>query len=786
MDIGALTQAAYLELLKRLQGSGYASDPDTNRYHELNAVAKIAELASAALQTASANLFLSSASEALDLMERVRFLLQQSSITDARRRDRLLAFARGAAKMVEARLDNAFGKYTGDATGVTRRPDLDAVQDGRSAPAGALVVARGEAIVLTDQEARDLSPVLARGLPAHAIPGAIYDADAVFGNVLYNSRRAVTMFPQVTVPAQTKHRSVALDFHPSTEITVEKWIELQSMLVPKSVGFDFDQAEQGRWIFYQGTIAAAAQDLIDGPTHNGGVNWLNRVIQAWGVVDDAAITDPTINLNSEHVWLSASKTGSSGAAYTHSLWTTGPGNGATSNVVLLVDTNGVLRIQNNAAGTRYVALMIRCSPTYVVDTNGPTQPWINPFQVEHDEVAELYASTVISDDTPGEFAGVDAGALRRIVYSGGMKYGGNPHSVIIDSSEDWRNRWVLVVPIQLRVMGADAVEEIGYPSVASDGSFSSNEEARLFYTGTGATPEQDLPVLAYQHGFFTSPVVESQTWIYADTDGNLRCEPKNSLDGVYGEWDKAYDFMALVIATEQDDGTSVVTPVPVHATRVHAIDLEQPQSCGVFSQGQQGGVPRYSLTDPTPKTQPTNAPLGLVQEGHLPCRPVQWLVRERLGATDDGTYLSRQPILGQRKRVISIQANTAETTPVDTFNDAPDMGTGVNDQVDFRDRLVWIEGRISTSNITIAPLAQNDDSAATRFTWTLYTGPYADLSITLTTNLTLRFEFSRDGANRGIHSRLVIENATGSTYYVNAVVEMSGHLGLSDLRAYGQ
>lgn len=782
MDIGSLSQAAYLEILKRLQGSGYSNDPDSERYKELNAIAKIAEMASAAVGTASENLFISSASAALDLMERLRFLIQDGR-TDESRRNRLLALSR-SSKLVHDRLRNAFEQYTGATNGTTIVPDLDDARAHQASPHAALVVARKEPLAGDQQKIRDLTPVIERGVPATGIAGSVYYADMLY-NASLDDGRAIGRTPLVTIPTQTKSRVAPIDVYPGCAFERAQWIEMQSMLIWKSRGFSIDQGLQGRFVFCTLTLGAGSSSLVDGPTHNGSVNWGSRFIQAWGTVAATSSADPTTRSDAEHVWLAASKTGPAGVGYTQTLVGT---EGTTSGVTLAVDASGNLVVANTHGSTRYVTLMIRSTPKYSDGTLSDTQPWIDADTIVHDDLEDIHASTVITDDGPGSFGGGDAGALRRVIYTGPLHYetANESNRVLLDSSEDWRNRYVLVMPVHYATgfrPGGDETEAF-FPSVEGlinlNRNNGTNSRPRIFYTGAGVAPGQDTPQ-PYQH---PDASTDSQIWLFSDTDGNLWAEMKE--DPTTGSTSMRAFMLALLIATERDDGSSVVQTVPVHATFLQTIDLEQPQNCGVYAQGQQGNVPRYTLADPAPRSLPTNPPLGLIAEGPMPQRAVQWMVRERLGATDDGSYLSRQKIFGQRKRIVSVQLFPSSETPVDDFNRASELTPGINDQLDFRDRFLWVEGRYSTNDITVSAAAPSSDTSETRFSVLAYLGPSYDWTMSIGSSLSIKFEFSRDGAGRGLHSRLLIVNGNGSNYYINAAIEVSGQLGLTDLRAYGQ
>lgn len=772
MEISALTKDGYHRLLRRLQGSGYAATPGSVRDTELEAVAEMAKMASEGLARATRNFFVASADEALDIYERVRFLVESSGLDQTRRQARLLAFVRGATKLVRARLEYAATEYLGIDSGVTLEGSIASAFMHAACPASLLVVGRREPDA-DKHEAHNLSPVLERGLPARAIAGGVSSADLTYGAEL-DQRLSVGLAGSFFVPIQTKARSAPIEVYPGVVLSREAWIALQAQLMYKSHGFTIDQATQGRSVLFVGELAAAATVVVDGPM-SASVSWAERLVTVSGIarVDDEE--DLSTATSAEQVWLAPSKTGAAGAGPTHELLTL---DGTPSDLALHVDGGGNLVLGNTGAGSRFLALLVRAYPQVAGGEEGPakdTQPWTSTTSIGHDALAEMYAASVISDDAPGIFRGVAAGALRRVVYTGGLTrepVTGAVQSVLLDSSEDYRHRFLLVVPLSYPVgQGADPAH---YPSASAEGLVPRSallEAPRLFYTGDGREGDRDI-VVPYQH---PDRLDAPDVWLFVDEDGNLCAEMK----AVSAH--KSACLMALVLGTEKADGTSVVTPVPVHPSTVQTLDLEQPQNVGVFAQGFQGGMPRLLSSSSTPRAIPTCPSLGLIAEGPPPRRPVSWRVRERLGLTDDATYEVRQKILGQRKRLFSLRLPAGSLTPIDDFNLGTELSPGVNDQLDFRDRLVWLEGRCSESDIRAATSVE--DASAEPFFAALYTGPWQDVEVEVATNLSVYFEFSK--STGGYHSRLCLRNSGTSDLYVNGAVEASGFLGFTDLRQYG-
>lgn len=792
MDLGTLDAQGYYELLLRLQGTGYSADEDSVRASELRAWAEIAARATEALNDATNNLFLQSATTTLDLMERTLFLLQGSTLPVAQRRARLLAYKR-ASPLNETRMRASFGAHLASYTGTTQRPSNPHAVPHGAAPATGLLVGSLEPLAMQPQQQQDLSLVLGRGLPARAISGGVAQRDAVWGDALLPA--AIKLVPAVTVPTQTKRRVAPLEFLPGQRVTREEWLELQSMLCQKSYGFTLDQHRQGRTFFcYLPSLGAGA--VYELPERAAGMQY--RFVQACGLVSDAELVDPTTALDSQRVWLPTSKLGPAGGGYNPALLTVQTPSVVTS-IVLRANVSGGLDVVNMGASAKSVVLMVRVSAKYIASTGVSSQPWIDAAQPKNADVIELYLAQVIADLAQNEFAHVPAGALRRVVSSGALFHAAGsvvPQCVVLDTSEDWRERWVQVASVgHYDALAADFPVPSIWGQIA--GVSQSAFAPRLFYTGYGSASGSST------QGAFQQPLTHAlrssfgkappDIWLYArNTDGALMCEMKQGLSA-----NKAASMIALVTATERTNSSSVVTRVPVHATQMQTIDLEQPQNCGVYAQGQQGNVPRYRLSDPAPRALPTCPPLGTIADGASPVRPVRWLVRERLGAADDGTYEVRQKLLGQRRRLTSLRCLAGQKTALDDFNMPAQLSPGAIDQADYRDRFVWVEGRFSASNITVAAATQLSDASATPFLALLYTGPTTVesasagdsagiYSVELALQVWLQFEFTRGKPGQGFHSRLVVENYSAADVYVNCSIEASGFLGLTDRRAAGQ
>lgn len=784
----SLDQTGYWRLLRSLQGTGAYSDDDTaNVNREWNGVAKIAALVSTVLEAAGKNMFWSQADELLSDLERMLGMPSDEGLTTAQRQSRLKAFARALPKMVEARLDAAFDGYLGATSGATTRTSSASAINAAAAPFGGLYTHRRESSA-DSVERRTLNTILSRGLPARSLGGKVSTGDATFGTGAIDGL-SISTTAAVTPASQTKSRAAVFDYFPGSVIDVNDWIEIQSMLLWKSRGLTISQSAQGRTIVVSGSIDASAAVTLDGPTLGGAtaINWSNRFTQAWGFVSTSDIrpggSAEDLTADSGSVWLPPSKLGNATAAYQHDIVYTTISSPAA--LALTVNSSGDLRLVNKNATAYYFVLMIRCTPQHTENANTDTQPWVSQVDITNAALTDIYRSTAIRDADGGgagwtktALFGGDQGAIRRILYTGPLGKAtatGSINHVVLDSSEDWRKRYVAVSAVY-------ATSSTGYITAFSRAAptvtAGTDSRTRLFYTGTGATIGS-ATAQPYQQ---KDP--SDNIWIFADSaTGNLVAEMKST--------DSADDYATacfMLTASEMQDGSSTVTAVPLHATQVHALDLNQPQNNGCFAQGLQGGAPRNYAFSPAPGTAPTNPPLGLIAEGTGGWRrPVQHYVRERVGRVDDSTWLCRQKLFNQRKRIVSIDLATGTDVAIDVFNDPTGVYPGgAVDQIDFRDRLIVIEGRMSSTNITIynGGAGRNSDVNEPSFAFTFYTGPHSNLTATDGT-LTATFEFSRSGTSRGYHSRLILRQDSGVTKYVNMTVDLSGYLGLTDRRLYG-
>lgn len=750
-----LSEETYLRLLQRLGGSGYTSEPDAVRTTELRAIAALAARATEALGRAAQNLFLGTAEELLPALERVLFLASDRGLSLERRRARLVALMQGGRQLVEARLSGALSRYLGGSLGSTLRPSFAQLRWHRASAFSPLVISRQEPAATRREARQDLRPVLERGLPARARSGGISAGNAVWGGGL--DAFSVPLEPAQAVDLQTKARVAPLEIAPGEVVTRALWLELQAMLLARSHGCQLDPRQQGRAVLLDATLAASESAVLSASNEN-------RLVQAWGTA--------TIGGTVTALWLPPSKTGTVAAGLTHALRDAA---GASTSYVLGLDGTGQLTLTNEGADDAALVLFVRTSARYVPGESSDTQPWITLDVLDRDALTETFETAIIRPASSMSEGGPAPGAMRRVVYTGAMRRpsSGQRTRVLLDTSEDWRGRAVLVVALT-------QTSSTTLPHAGAEGLVPRTGAAalpRMLRTDAGVALDAEAPDEAR---FVADHPSAPNVWLFVDAEGGgLWAEMRASSAA------PACCLLALVIASEAGPDESRVAVVPMDATVVQTIDLEQPQNCGCYAQGQQGGAPRIALEQPAPRAIPTAPPLGLVSDGAVPPRPVSWLVRERLGGRDDGTYEVRQKLVRQRRRLFSLEIAAGQSVPVDDFNVATGIEPGVNDQIDFRDRFVWVEGRIGEADITLAGGPETSDAASVPFCAALYTGPFADVRVALTETLSLVFVFSREGEQAGYHARLLLENTGELPVYVNAVLEASGYLGLSDLRQYG-
>ncbi len=756
MKLGSLDQAGYVRLFKALLGTGYTQDEAGPHGAEMLGMGKIAQLASEALDNVIRNMFVSHAIEALDEHDLMRGMPTDANLTTAQRQARLVAFTRALPKLIGARLDQALDRWLGTTSGETIAPTTVVSQSHGCSHWGGLVVTRREPSASLHQ-LRVIDDIMGRGMPARALSkrGALIDAE--YGQPV---DRSVLSYEDPAAPVPELTPNVApLEKFPGEVITLDEWREIQAQLLWKPYNggsgsttnqFSVAHTNAGSTMYAEGSIGAGASIALTFP------GWNERITQAWCAANASAFTDSTA-AGISHGFIGASKLGSLASPFVHAF----VGSGVVTGLTLSLpgpDTRAVLT--NTSGATIYYGIILRKSPFIFQNTSNDLEPWTSLTDFNSVSVSSAWEAGRVDVRDSGDNYVSDGLAVRRILYTGAMQRdpdGDAPTLVTLDTSVDWRLRAILVVALGAGSNSA-LLNAASHRMVNGAGS-SSAPIAKIFisYSGAAANP---AAVAAYQYADPTANI-----WIWADSaTGHLMAEMKASVST------NEYAHAFFMVTTTSGPGTPYTLPVASPA--VYPADLNIPQHVGCFAQGQ--GTPEAPVTLP---------PLGAVLDGGIPARPVSWLVRERLSSADDRAIEIRQRILGQRRRVLSLGLLAGATVDADACTDVPTAGGQNLDQVDYRDRFVFVEGAWSSSDISLGRVAQLSDAAANKFCWCFYGGPYNDHTITFG-DITLTFDFQRSNS-APFQSRLRVTNGAGAARYVNLMVEMTGFLGLTDRRLLG-
>lgn len=761
MEIKIPTQADYLKILKSLQGSGYASDDDSARVKELTSVAAIAATATKALALATRNAFVSHAVELLSDWERVRGAPSARGLSDDSRRARLVAFGKALPKLVRARLSAASLAYTGNAGTTTRITSASGIGGPRYWGFGIGRLQPGA----TEAQLRTIDSILERA-PARYIGKKSGTAYATYGTTL--ERKVISPTPVVSVVTNNTPHVAPVEVFPGAAVTREAWREIQAQLMyqPESLGdpsspMTIDNALPGEWVYFAGRInnsTLATLEASGAATFSGG-----RAASAWGAFATAAPSDWSTVTASQRLWLPLSRIAVGEPA--KPILTLA---GTPSGLTFQISATGRPQIQNATGAAQDFILLVRTTPGIARDGVHDNAPWAPDFDViTNASVAALHSGNTFrawlsggAAWTPVTSPGAGVGSIRRILYTGLMRAG---DSVVMDSSVDWRNRVLLVSNV---TQGNDGTTPPSPSAQILPGlTFQDNPYAvpKLFLTSTGSVVGaassrklSDVPVL---------PAIR----IFADQgNGALMAELPTGATG--GTAASGFFLITASDFAETDD------PAPLHATQVHAYDLALIQNRGVYAQGTQGGAPRKFPSD-APRAALTTPPLGLISESTSPRRPASFMVRERIGNAADDVYEVRQRIIGQRRRIVTARIISGNAIAIDPL-DSPDL-------CDYRDRYVWIDGRLMYSDGRLSGTGADDDSSRVPISMAFYTGPYGDQTFEILPDISIRFVYSRAAISTGMRSTILLSNANAFDVYLNLVIETTGYLGLADLRNYG-
>lgn len=332
------------------------------------------------------------------------------------------------------------------------------------------------------------------------------------------------------------------------------------------------------------------------------------------------------------------------------------------------------------------------------------------------------------------------GGLHRVAVVTGLDRG---EFLTLDTESDWRDRMIVTVALGLQPADwAASFTGPAYPGSPSDDlnrpAISSLLAVWNGYTGTGRTEAQ---VSAGTHGYL-SPI-GSDLAIFADSgDAGILKVWRDSTDASADP----ESLMLIVLASEQTGERSTpgthpdLTVTDGEAIEPHVLNGFQDRAMlGQAREVDGGDVDCFPLG---PKLDPEGI-------------PELWTIR---GAK------RRQPVAGMPWRFFyATAADGAEVV--------------VDDSIDWRDRILWGEGRRSTSAIGAGGAAEGSHNAATGWGGARYTGPGETGSMVeqgyslriIVNQLQLRVR-PTDGA-------LMLYNETGSTQYVTGLVAATFQLG---------
>lgn len=785
MPYKAPSRLELLDLLKRLQGTGYASEEGTARAVELEAIAEVAAKASEALTVASDNASPSGISEIASAYEYAHQLPTDDSLTIQERRDRAVAFTRALPQATEARFIGAANTLN---TGLYETASYLSLNN---KPArGPRAYWRGLSVGDASQPLDAVRLILDRASAASVLPAgsgrfglsyslswnspsdnAVLHADSGMSGYLESGKPdtsaiEVTLGQTVTTGLLDEIRR-SLYWHPTAGVGGTAFYVANSDDLPPA-------QTCGEWIVCLGSIANATTATLDAS------NWANQLASAYGIVSATNITtgggvDTASLAATDRVYCETAKHG----FYRQLTASDGTGSG-----VLIAFSNTGVTLQNNSGGTRYFLLFVRGTARWstTATTHAAADAIARKTTFPQLEVTWMTRNTSVRDGnittnwTRTLVTGSDTayrGAHRRIIYSGPTAIAANatsgvPVTVVVDTSIDWRGRWVMVYgTVQGSANSIVAANWDQLQPLVSPGPFTVMPTA--FFTGTGGTATTFCASLG-------SGLPQPYRMYARSTDGALIVEHASS--GVGGHV-YACGLWFVVAAPKSSDATC---RAPLDGAYAAPVDLAEPQMSGTWQQGWPSAPNPQHSAFPTTQSVPTNPPLGLISEGGSPPVPVQWTQRERVGIITDPSIVVRQRIFGQRKRMISLSVPAAGSRRLEAANG--ESGEPV-DEIDYRDRLVWVSGNVGSTDATIGTASGTADTSNTPFVCALYTGPYGTQSVTIATGVTLVFTFAKSTSGRGVHSELSFANSNGSTRYINAVLECTGQLGLSDNRTTG-
>lgn len=781
---------ALLYALRQLAGrGGYTEEDGTAREAVAGAQAYAGAFGSTSVARAALELFAHTAEETLDEWERLLALPNDVARTSAQRRERLaavLAATSGHTYAVERAI--AALTWRADPTLLTATESDAELGEPSSIAQTAILLDEDDhtpsAVGDTAHEKLSLTQALQRAFPAHAL-GQLSRGSRM-DKVFCSARGARWGANTSADGADADIGKVILDADPpQAGLTETQRYPVRDVSYAQLTRLDAEDLNriQRKLTWHASQNDALATTGIDTQGVGGLAFWFNMTVPAssTGSVHFANLIDRLITIYAAGGTSGTRQPGDvndgdGGDVKVFSdLWYTG--NAADDTSYRSRDlTDGVTTytgsrfVFNNASGLRFVNAEASAMEIWGVMLVSPAlgARAASPSPSDTDTVEEfldgLPGSTLTgnlwdtvsaaslfarANGTSAVTGGISAGACRRV----GVLVGIEPPSagrreVVLDTTEDWRDRIVIVGL-------ANMDSEQGRPGIEGDENLDLFTPG-LVYTGPGVAD----PTTGYAASFSSG-----QLLVYArNTDGALCASFDSTIvaDAVSTLWQ--------VIATEQLGYRSspvarITSALGTINTRIQPRQLNLAQDCGLYEQFGQG---EFRLG-----AQPADSaclPLGPAGDGD-PRVPFSFRVRTQSPIAGGGGVRHVRQRLADVLRIFQVVAVPSSPT------DFTYLYTKQRDIRDLIDRfaifhLVW-----STSDIRPGEASDTGFPGASRYGRFIWTGggggPAGDYAIALDTNFNLSVATTIGGIQR-----LTLRNTTGSTLYVAMMAEFGPRLGL--------
>jgi hypothetical protein len=767
-------------LLVRLQGvGGYASGDDSLRVKELLSLAAVLSISSATIKAALANAHRKQSTELLADYER-EYRLANDAARSIEERQKRLAYVHSIPEQVsQAALTSLLQRAAAGAVAIR----IDAGHAGSWQSAGELATMQSAVYdpAYTEKSRRSLLAMMRRYMPAWSYGQHATDQYNPFSSFTSGAKYA---FQNTLEPASAVERVVCSDdvatwgssqllnetaiandsndidflpryparispFAPASRIERKALLRLQENIFAAATGTGngIAKPDTTRARFFALSLAAGANAYVDTFDYSGSlVKYTIQVsssdIRPSGAADaDMGVIDPDDN---------------SGQDAARGLYWSGAGtyDVTLDTSVAMRGTASGLRITNSTAGTRYFVgyvESVQCTGGgvekvtagrygYGNTLSGFGEDWHTALRESAGAKPGNGASNQAWEAWPDDQIGGGARAgFFRIVGDAA-----DPQTLPIDGSIDWRDRLLVVYPTSLVCDDGDGVTP-SYPGAHFD-RFKENRAGQIFYTGAGK--DRDFFDRDYSMdvgGPFG--VGDDSISIFADEDGVLCAYRSGGIDTVKacGVAIVYSDQLGLAI-----DGFPQGEPAGASTgDNILAEQLNHYQDVTLFAQF--SGTNTESSRTWTTYEASRAVPLGPVRSGtESPPVAMVTLARPRRGVVKDPLVEIRQPIAGRIRRVAWRSATSGFTTQLDS-------------SIDWRDRLITIRARVSTSDIRpVDGMSQSSFNAASDIDVAFYSGPGgADYKSSGTSY------FEVDASN----GQLVYKNTSGSTQYLGAWIE---------------